>query len=85
MARANWVAVISLVVAILSGSYVNGIFPGQDGNPLGGWGIGTVEAWVLAALLYFERARRGAADVRERAAGRAKRPLPLARGFGRCG
>ena len=60
---------------------VNGIFPGQDGNPLGGWGIGTVEAWVLAALLYFERARRGAADVRERAAGQAKRPLPLARGF----
>jgi purine-cytosine permease-like protein len=52
-ARANWPAVIALVVAILFGSYVNGIFPGQDGSPLGGWGIGTVEAWVLGAVLYI--------------------------------
>ncbi len=52
-ARANWPALVSLVVAILFGSYVNGIFPGQDGSPLGGWGIGTVEAWVLGAALYI--------------------------------
>jgi hypothetical protein len=52
-ARANWPALISLVAAILFGSYVNGIFPGQDGSPLGGWGIGTVEAWVLGAVLYI--------------------------------
>ena len=58
-ARANWPALVSLVVAILFGSYVNGIFPGQDGSPLGGWGIGTVEAWVLGAALYVGARRPG--------------------------
>jgi hypothetical protein len=51
-ARGNWPALVALVAAILFGSYVNGIFPGQDGSPLGGWGIGTVEAWLLGAVLY---------------------------------
>ncbi len=52
-ARGNWPAITALVVAILFGSYTNGIMPGQDGNPLPGWGIGTIEAWALGGALYI--------------------------------
>jgi purine-cytosine permease-like protein len=50
---ANWPAIIALIAAIVFGSYGNGIFPGQDGSPLAGWGIPTVEAWVLGGVLYL--------------------------------
>lgn len=49
----NWPAIVALVVAILFGCYTNGVFPGQDGNPVPGWGVGTVEAWALGGFLYI--------------------------------
>lgn len=52
-ARGNWPAIAALIVMILFGSYGNGIFPGQSGNPLSGWGIPTIEAWALGGFLYL--------------------------------
>ena len=51
-APANWPAILALLAAILFGSYANGILPGQDGVPLSGWGIPTLEAWIVAAVAY---------------------------------
>ncbi|UGS35513.1 cytosine permease [Capillimicrobium parvum] len=51
-APANWPAIGALVVAILFGSFGNGILPGQDGVPLSGWGIPTLEAWAVGAVVY---------------------------------
>ena len=49
---ANVPAIIALLAAILFGSYGNGIIPGQGGTPLPGWGIPTLEAWILGGALY---------------------------------
>lgn len=51
-AFANWPAIVSLVTAILFGSYGSGIMPGQDGSPKTGWGIVPLEAWALGGVLY---------------------------------
>ncbi len=52
-ALGNWPAIAALVAMVLFGSYGNGIFPWQDGTPLGGWGIPTIEAWVLGGVVYL--------------------------------
>ena len=39
-------------VAVSFGAYGSGVFPGQAGSPLDGWGIVPVEAWILAVVLY---------------------------------
>jgi purine-cytosine permease-like protein len=51
-APANWPAIVALLAAIAFGSITNGILPGQDGVPLRGWGIPTLEAWIVAAVAY---------------------------------
>jgi purine-cytosine permease-like protein len=51
-ALSNWPALIALLVMIGFGCYTNGVFPGQTGEPLDGWGIGTVEAWAIGGVLY---------------------------------
>jgi len=69
-AVANWPAIISLVAAILFGSYGSGIMPGQDGVPKTNWGIVPLEAWALGGVLYIVLAflvRRS--DARDRILG----------------
>lgn len=51
-AKGNWPGIAALLVGTLFGAYGSGVFPGQDGYPLNGWGIVPVEAWILAAVLY---------------------------------
>ena len=51
-AVANWPAIVSLVAAIVFGSYGSGIMPGQSGFPKSGWGIVPLEAWALGGVLY---------------------------------
>lgn len=52
VAFANWPAIVSLIIAILFGSYGSGIMPGQDGSPLQGWGVVPLEAWLLGGAIY---------------------------------
>lgn len=81
-APGNWPAIVALVVMILFGSYGNGIFPGQDGNPLNGWGIPTVEAWVLGGALYLSLAAVVArSPARERILGFPRVPAAAATGL----
>ncbi len=52
VAKGNWPGIVSLLVAVCFGAYGSGVFPGQSGYPLDGWGIVPVEAWIIAAVLY---------------------------------
>jgi purine-cytosine permease-like protein len=52
VAKGNWPGIVTLLVAVSFGAYGSGVFPGQAGSPLDGWGIVPVEAWILAAILY---------------------------------
>jgi cytosine permease len=50
-AKANWPALISLIVAIGFGAWASGVLPGQSTEDA--VGIPPLEAWVLAAFLYL--------------------------------
>ncbi len=52
-AKGNWPGIVALLVGVVFGAYGSGVFPGQDGSPLNGWGIVPVEAWILSACLYM--------------------------------
>jgi purine-cytosine permease-like protein len=70
VATGNWPGITALLAMIAFGSYANGILPGQDGNPLGGWGIPTIEAWALGGFLYLALAALVArSSARERILG----------------
>jgi purine-cytosine permease-like protein len=89
-ARANWPALIALVVAIAFGSWASGVLPGQSTSNV--VGIPPLESWVLAAVLYLvcvaiaRRKARSAAELNrilgfsrsatEEAEGNLQKPRP---------
>jgi purine-cytosine permease-like protein len=49
----NWVAVISLIIALLVGAYTGGLIPGTSGFGTTNIGLPTLQSWVVAAGAYL--------------------------------